>query len=170
MTVSFDRTELQQSNTPKATTLGTKMIVDCVEPSLDDVVFASYEGDTDKNSGLYHGSGNAVLDNDCTYQGKFANGLFHGKGKFVWANGISFEGEFVLGKMNGKGTYTWHDGSIYKGEIKNGLRHGVGKFTGSSGQLYEGDWKEGKRCGSGRITYNEEKTSSYVVSLCCVLL
>lgn len=140
------------------------MIVDSVEPSLDDVVFASYDGDIDKNTGLYHGTGSATLDNDCSYQGKFSNGLFHGKGKFVWANGISFEGEFVLGKMNGKGTYTWHDGSIYKGEIKNGLRHGVGKFTGSSGQLYEGDWREGKRCGNGRIWYNEEKTSSYVVS------
>ncbi len=139
------------------------MIVDFIEPTLDDVVLVSYDGDTDKISGVYQGTGTAVFDNDCNYTGKFKNGMFQGKGKFNWPNGISFEGDFDMGVINGKGVYAWHDGSTYQGEVLNGKRHGTGKFNASCGQLYEGEWKGGKRHGTGKIWYNEEKTSFYSV-------
>jgi hypothetical protein len=141
------------------------MIVDQIEPSLDEVVIVSYEGEYSTDNGSYHGPGFATLDNGCTYEGKFANGMFHGNGTFSWPQGIKFEGDFCNGSIIGKGTYTWNDGSSYVGEVRDGLRHGAGTFNGSSGQCFVGDWQNGKRHGKGRMTYNDDKVSKYSVSL-----
>ena len=143
------------------------MIVDCIEPSLDEVVILSYEGDMHEggeggpNSIYYDGAGTASLSNGCRYEGSFRKGMFHGKGVLSWSDGVKFEGSFESGRLNGKGAYEWHDGSTYVGSIRNGLRHGNGKFTGSSGQSYEGEWSSGKRSGQGKLWYNEEHSVMY---------
>lgn len=143
------------------------MIVDCIEPSLDEVVISSYEGDMHEsgtggpNSIYYDGAGTASLSNGCRYEGSFRKGMFHGRGVLSWPDGVKFEGSFESGRLNGRGAYEWHDGSTYVGSIRDGLRHGNGKFTGSSGQSYEGEWISGKRSGQGKLWYNEEHTVMY---------
>ncbi len=54
------------------------MIVECLEPSLCDLIVTSFDGDL--IDGKYGGYGSLVLDNGNTYDGEFNNGLFHGKG------------------------------------------------------------------------------------------
>lgn len=44
------------------------------------------------------GNGNAALDNNSNYVGKFKHGLFHGKGRFTWPDGVIYEGDFEYGK------------------------------------------------------------------------
>lgn len=141
------------------------MLVDQIEPSLGEVIIVSYDGEFGADSGSYEGSGTAVMDNDCKYEGQFRNGMFHGKGVFTWPRGVRFEGDFEAGQILGKGSYEWSDGSIYVGDVRCGLRHGSGKFTGSSGQVYEGEWADGKRHGKGKIWYNEDRTIVYTVSM-----
>ncbi len=108
------------------------MILECLEPSLCDLVVSSFDGDL--VDGKYGGYGSLVLDNGNIYDGEFSNGLFHGKGcftsllfflvvlltnlftgRFTWINGVVYDGDFVYGKFTGQGTYTWPDNSTYTG-------------------------------------------------------
>ena len=77
-------------------------MIEVIEPSLSELVFVSYDGEFDDDTGAYHGPGTAVLDNNCKYEGLFSQGLMHGKGKFSWADGVEYEGDFVRGKVSGK--------------------------------------------------------------------
>ena len=76
------------------------MIEEFVEPALTSIIFVSYEGAIDDESGCYHGLGSATLDNGCKYEGNFVNGMMHGSGKFTWPNGVEYEGELVYGKVS----------------------------------------------------------------------
>ena len=89
------------------------MILECLEPSLCELVVRSFDGDL--VDGKYGGYGSLVLDNGNIYDGEFFNGLFHGKGRFTWINGVMYDGNFVHGKFTGQGTYTWPDTSTYTG-------------------------------------------------------
>jgi hypothetical protein len=140
------------------------MIVEHLEAVLTEVLIISYEGDTDEETGEFHGQGIAKLDNDCSYEGGFLNGKLHGKGRFVWSNGLTFEGDFAHNCISGSGTYGYIDGSIYSGQVLNGKRHGNGKLVNSLQQVYEGEWKNGERHGVGRMSYNDDQTLVYHVS------
>eukprot|EP01038_Epipyxis_sp_PR26KG_P013089 gene13089-17543_t len=153
------------------------MILDYIEPSLNNVLFTSFEHEVKKETSSsnkrhhqkeeknpttpFEGKGTAELDNGCKYQGSFRNGLFNGKGKFTWSDGVKFEGDFELGVIVGKGVYKWPDGSHYNGEVNDGKRHGNGKFHCFAGQVYDGEWYNGMRHGRGKMFYNEEMTSYY---------
>jgi hypothetical protein len=75
------------------------LLEEFIEPSLSELIFSSYDGDIDEDSGCYQGMGSAVIDNGCTYVGNFMKGMMHGQGKFVWPNGVEYEGDFVNGKV-----------------------------------------------------------------------
>jgi|LauGreSBDMM110SN_4_FD.fasta_scaffold739305_1 hypothetical protein len=64
------------------------MIVECLEPSLCDLIVASFDGDL--IDGKYGGYGSLVLDHGNTYDGEFKNGLFHGKGMIYFQLLIHF--------------------------------------------------------------------------------
>lgn len=87
----------------------TSKHLNCLEPILCEVVIESYEGDyadeTDFDQitkepikfGCYHGFGNAILKNGCTYEGQFYQGIFHGNGVLTWSDGTIYDGCFHYG-------------------------------------------------------------------------
>jgi hypothetical protein len=144
-------------------------MIESIEPSLSELIVATYEGGKSKDNGLYEGNGLAIMDNKCQYQGSFSKGMFNGKGKFTWENKVEFDGDFVAGEMQGSGKYLWPDGSKYEGGVISGKRSGNGIFICSGGQSYDGEWLNGKRHGKGTMIYNEEKTIVYTGDWVCGL-
>lgn len=81
------------------------------------VLIDSFEGSKCAN-GLPHGSGKAVYNNGCTYEGDFFEGRMHGQGRYCFRDGLTYEGEFTNGEITGHGKYTWPSGEVYEGQIE----------------------------------------------------
>ena len=79
------------------------MLHEVIEPSLSELIIVSYDGDVDEETGAFHGTGSAVLDSGCKYDGSFVRGMMHGNGKFVWPDGVEYDGQFTYGRMTGSG-------------------------------------------------------------------
>ena len=63
---------------------------------------------------------------------------YSGSGSATYPNGEIYEGNFKDGKKEGSGTYTYANGDKYVGQFQNDLKHGIGRLTYNEKGEYHG--------------------------------
>lgn len=73
------------------------------------VLAQEYEGETDPETGAFHGQGKLWMNNGHVYDGTFHQGWLHGKGILYWNDGTIYEGDFQENRATGSCRIEWLD-------------------------------------------------------------
>ena len=85
-----------------------------------------YQGEVDKQTGLFEGLGALTKPEGSFYQGWWKQGKKNGYGREVSANYTVYVGNFNQNCKCEYGELSHYDGRLYKGTFLNGLKHGRG--------------------------------------------